>query len=215
MKRVTHAIIWPLVATASGLAIYLIAAPGSRSYRDSFAVGDLSEWQRYGGTWDVSDGVLRNLSGGRGDKMVLSSRDWRDFTVQSDIRFDSDSRGMNWGTAGILLRVSNAEYGVDDYNGYYVCVRFDQSELSLVRVTYAWDRVGTATMKRPARTGIWYRLRATVEGCHIDATVREGESGEVTRFTYFDDRCTQIAGTVGVRVYSVKASWKNFGVVPK
>src|SRR5438132_226740 len=31
-----------------------------RPYRDSFARGDLSNWNMYGGQWTVNDGVLEN-----------------------------------------------------------------------------------------------------------------------------------------------------------
>ncbi len=219
MRRPRHPVIWSglliAMSTTVGLVACFLLERASRSYHDSFALGDMDEWRKYGGTWAVEDGVLRNLSGGRGDKLVIGNRRWRDCTVQSEFRFDSDPRGTHWGDAGILLRVTNPAFGVDDYDGYYLGIEFDENSLILGRVNHAWERVRVVPLKSPARTSNWYRLRATLQGCHIDATVQEAGTPALTRLTYFDDHCTKLVGTVGVRVYSLQASWRDFAVHPE
>ena len=219
MRRATRAVTWlgvlMALLAATGLIIYLLVAPASRAYHDNFALGEMGEWRKYGGAWAVEGDILRNLSGGRGDKLVIGARRWRDFTVQSDLRFDSDPRGTRWGDAGILLRVTDPAFGVDDYDGYYLGIVFDENSLILGRVNHAWERVRVVPLESPVRTSNWYRLQAAVQGCHIDATVQQSGSKALSRLTYFDDHCTKLVGAVGVRVYSIQASWRAFAVNPK
>lgn len=121
-------------------------------------------------------------------------------------------RGTHWGDAGILLRVTDPAFGVDAYDGYYLGIGFDENSLILGRVNHAWERVRVVPLNFPVRTSNWYRLRATVQGCYIDATVQETGTKALARLIYFDEHCTKLVGTVSVRVYSLQASWRHFAV---
>ena len=87
-------------------------------YRDSFAKGKADEWTAFGGTWELTDGSMRNDSDERGAKLLTGSQRWRDYSVDADVML----LGLG-GDAGLMLRSSDAEQGVDAYTGYYACAR--------------------------------------------------------------------------------------------
>jgi len=115
-----------LLAVFAGVAVLAIFAlvyfwfsQGTllRPYQDSFRNGDISEWNIYGGSWRVKDGILENLSGERGDKAVTGSSRWTDYVVGTDIRLNADPVDWLWGDAGVMLRVTDPSIGVDSYDG--------------------------------------------------------------------------------------------------
>lgn len=183
-----------------------------RPYRDSFARGGISEWKIFGGTWNVTDGALDNISGARGDKAVVGSPKWTDYIVESDLRINSDPAGSHWGDAGIIFRVAEPSAGVDAYDGYYVGIGLEDNVLLLGRSNYSWNRLSAVPLANPARRGAWYHLRLLAKGCYFEAVAKEAGASRQTRLTYFDSDCTRRSGAVGVRTFGVQASWMHFEV---
>jgi hypothetical protein len=190
-----------------------------RPYQDSFGKGDISEWNFYGGSWRVKDGILENLSGERGDKAVTGGPRWTDYVVGTDIRLNADPVDWLWGDAGVMLRVTDPSIGVDSYDGYYVGIGSyylangsDDSVLLIGRANYTWTWLGAVPLGVPAKRDSWFHLEVLAKGCYFEATARELASGVQARLTYFDHDCTKLSGTVGVRTHGLPTSWRNFTV---
>jgi hypothetical protein len=198
------AAIWPLIFNHAPMG----------TFHDSFSHGDVKEWKTYGGVWELRDGTFRNLTAARGDKAVTGSERWTDYTVTSDLRFDSDPQGMHWGDAGVILRVTQPSVGVDSYDGYYVGIGIEDRVLFIGRANYAWNRLATSSFHDAVKLGKWYRLSVKAKGCYLEASATDHDTNTVTSVSYYDEGCRQRAGAVGLRTFSVQASWRDFQVGP-
>lgn len=202
------------ISLLAGAVYYAAAGRLWRPFQAAFEREGISQWTKLGGVWRVEGDILRNLSAGRGDKLVVGSERWSDYELSADIRLDSDTRGTRWGDAGLLFRITQPMLGVDDYDGYYLGIEPDENGLILGRVTFAWERVRIERFDEPVRIGDWYQIRLNAKGCHFDAEARRIGGGRPVRLSYFDERCNKRSGSVGVRVYSLRASWRGFAVKP-
>ncbi len=95
-----------------------------------------------GGTWELVNGTMRNESDERGAKLLTGSPYWRDYSIEADV----DLLG-NSGDAGLIIRSSNEEEGVNSYSGYYAGIRTLDSALVLGRAEHGWMEVN-----RPIRS---------------------------------------------------------------
>ncbi len=174
--------------------------------------GSLAGWQSYGGVWSARDGFLRDTLGARGDKILFGSERWTNYTVESEMRFDSDPAGLHWGDAGLLLRVTDPEIGVDSYNGYYVGVSYADRLLFIGKATYAWNRLAWTPV--PAlQKGRWYKLRASAKGCFVSAELAT-EEGALNQVSFYDADCRIERGSPGLRTFDLQTSWRNVTVSP-
>ena len=174
-------------------------------YKDSFATGKSEEWTAYGGTWRVAQGAMRNESDERGAKLITGSPWWKDYTITTDVELLGEQ-----GDAGVILRGSDEELGVDSYTGYYVGLRSNDGSLIVGLAEHGWLQLAGKAVPRGVHPFHWYRLRATVVGCRIFATAVDSVTGEVNSIS-LDDRanCLQ-RGRVGIRSHSSGGAWKNF-----
>ena len=191
---------------------YLAQVNLSHAFRDSFDRGDVSNWKFFGGSWIATEGVLKNVSGARGDKGLVGSTGWTDYVVEADLRFDSAAGGYGWGDAGIIVRATDPSIGVDAYDGYYTGIGIEQNVLLFGRSNYSWAGLRSVPMPATVRRGVWYKLRLVAKGCYFDVTATEQDTGQEARLTYFDNDCTKRSGAAGVRTYGVRAAWRNFAV---
>ena len=103
---------------AAGLFAYWRSPTRGLPYKDSFARGEVQEWQAFGGTWGAVNGSMRNDSDERGAKLLTGSTHWQDYSIEGDVML----LGLG-GDAGFLVRSSDEEEGVDAYRGYYAGLR--------------------------------------------------------------------------------------------
>lgn len=181
-------------------------------YFQSFTGGGSGElrragWHSYGGTWEVRDGVVRNISDDRGARLVNGSRFWRNYIIESDIQLLGD-----FGDAGFLIRTSDEETGVDSYHGYFAGLRNIDETLTMGRADYGWREFQTV----PVRAGIlprhWYHLKVLAYGCTV-AAVSTTESGEIRTGRIEEPDCLK-QGHFGLQSYAVGAAWKDLTVRP-
>ena len=202
------------IIAAGTLAYYILGDhPPLAGYQDRFASGDMADWTAYGGSWAVRDGALRNLTAGRGDKVVVGNRHWTDYEVRSDLRLDSDPHGLHWGDAGVIVRAKNPNLGVDSYDGYYIGLSYEDRLLFIGRAAYAWNRLASAHVEAPIHLGEFYRLTVRAKGCNIDAMLQSADNLRGTAVSYYDENCQHKAGAAGVRTFGIQASWKDFQVL--
>src|SRR2546421_1646714 len=120
------------------LAIYLRMPKHSLPYSDSFSTGRADEWQAFGGTWEVVRGEMRNDSDERGAKLITGSTKWNNYVVEADVML----LGAD-GDAGLTLRSSNEEEGVDSYTGYYFGLRTRGNALVIGRAEHGWTETSS------------------------------------------------------------------------
>ncbi|MBV8114733.1 MAG: hypothetical protein JO300_08330 [Silvibacterium sp.] len=176
-------------------------------YADSFRSGSSEEWTAYGGTWRAAQGAMRNESDERGAKLMTGSPWWRDYTITTDVELLGQQ-----GDAGVILRGSNEEQGVDSYDGYYAGLRSNDGSLIIGLAQYGWLQLAGRPFPGGVRAFHWYRLRATVRECRISAVAIDMATGESASLSV-DDRTTCFqGGRVGIRSHSSGGAWKNFSV---
>lgn len=172
----------------------------------------LSDWQAFEGSWTITDGVLNDGKGGRGDKLVTGDAALNEFVLSGDLRFDTD-RDYEFGDAGFIFRASNIKVGTDSMYGYYAGIRPGTKTLKLGRMEDDYTDLAVKKLARPVQTGIWYHFVVQAEQCrlHIQVTDDTGPDAEIF---LNDQACVLRAGRVGLRAYSMVASWRNLMLQP-
>lgn len=178
------------------------------AYRDSFASGNAAEWIAFGGTWQIANGTMRNDSDERGAKLITGSSDWRDYSFAADVELLGEQ-----GDAGLVLRSSDEEAGVDSYSGYYVGLRGNDGNLVIGRADHGWIELATRSMPRGVHAFQWYHLKALVHECEITAYANEIPDGPAQTLSFNDRHCLT-GGRIGLRSHSSGGVWKNLVVLP-
>ncbi|HEX5315145.1 MAG TPA: family 16 glycoside hydrolase, partial [Candidatus Kapabacteria bacterium] len=102
-------------------------------YHDSFRQDKQEDWKPFGGTWEIVDGAMRNDSDERGAKLMTGDVNLKDYLIEADVQLLGQ-----YGDAGLIIRATNEEEGVDAYDGYYAGVRDLDNTLILGRAGYGW-----------------------------------------------------------------------------
>jgi len=178
-------------------------------YHDSFAKGNADEWRALGGTWELVDGVMRNDSDERGAKLLTGSPYWHNYSIEADVKLLGSS-----GDAGLLIRSSDEEEGVNDYSGYYAGARTIDNTLVLGRAAHGWQETNK---QGPAGAAIrpfqWYHLKLLTYDCEIAASLTTLSDGARASIAINDPSCAG-SGRVGLRSYSSGGMWRNVVVRP-
>ena len=202
------AVLAVLAALAAGSGvIYQHSSTRGLPYSDSFQSGSSEEWTAYGGTWRAAQGAMRNESDERGAKLMTGSSWWKDFTITTDVELLGQQ-----GDAGVILRGSDEEQGVDSYNGYYVGLRSNDSSLIIGLAQFGWVQLAGTPFPGGVRPFHWYHLRAAVRGCRVSAVAIDSVTRQAAALSV-DDRATCFQrGRVGIRSHSSGGAWKNYSV---
>jgi signal transduction histidine kinase len=175
-------------------------------YQDSFASGRTEEWQAFGGAWSIVNGAIRNDSDERGAKYITGSADWKDYSVDADIFLLGQD-----GDAGLIVRSSDEEEGVDSYSGYYVGLRDRNNTLTIGRADHGWIEYQTISPRQPLHSLHWYHLHVVAVGCQIAAVASDSATTDQTYLSMHEDPCARM-GRFGLRSYSSGGVWKNIRV---
>ena len=152
---------------------------------------------------------MRNDSDERGAKLMTGSPDWKDYSFNADVELLGSP-----GDAGLILRSSDEEQGVDSYRGYYVGST-QQRRKSDYWVCRSWlDRVSRGT------DAGWRTCSSLVspDGCpstaarspHTPTKFRT----ELQQTVSYTDRNCLTSGRIGLRSHSSGGAWKNLAVLP-
>ncbi len=189
---------------------YLHSPSRGLPYYDSFASGRASEWRALGGTWAVVNGAMRNDSDERGAKLITGSTAWRNYSIEADVMLLGPD-----GDAGLIIRSSDEEEGVDSYMGYYAGLRNRDNSLVLGHADHGWME----TLKYPdpgqgrIQTFHWYHVKLLAYECQIAATATSPSQGVFTSSAITEKDCVT-SGRVGLRSYASGGAWKNIVVRP-
>jgi len=195
-----------LILGAIGIRTYLHSPTRGLPYHDAFARGKADEWRAFGGTWDVVKGAMRNDSDERGAKLITGSSHWRNYSIEADIMLLGDS-----GDAGLMIRSSWEEEGVNSYSGYYAGLRMLDDSLVLGRADHGWmETTHKINSAEPAKVRAfqWYHLKLLAYECQIAASATSAVDHTVTTTSIADKDCVD-SGRVGLRSYSSGGVWKN------
>ena len=174
-------------------------------YSDSFAHGRADEWKALGGTWELINGSMRNDSDERGAKLLTGSSRWSNVSVDADVMLLGSG-----GDAGLILRSSEEEQGVDAYTGYYAGLRAIDNSLVLGRAGHGWTEVLNRLdpEQLPVRPFHWFHMRLLAYGCEVAATVTVPPQTVPTTIAVTDSDCVQ-SGRMGLRSYASGGAWRN------
>jgi signal transduction histidine kinase len=214
MKRWTR----PKVLLAVGLVVSVALIPvvlwlRSQSsqtsqqplYHDSFHIGKQDNWQPFGGAWEVVDGVMRNNSDERGAKTMNGSGHLKDYMVEADVQLLGQ-----YGDAGLIIRASNEEEGVDAYDGYYAGIRDLDNTLILGRAGYGWIEYQARRVTPRVYAQQWYHLKLLAYGCNIVAAATS-PSGLTTTDAMQEPNCVE-SGRFGLKSFQSGGLWRNVQV---
>lgn len=195
------------------IAVFFVIAllfrnPQEPHYRDSFGSGKTAEWHAYGGSWDSYGGAIRNNSDERGAKLITGSSQWSNYTVEADVLL----LGQN-GDAGLIVRSSDEEEGVDAYSGYYVGLRDRNNTMVIGRADHGWMEYQAVPVKDSIHPFHWYHLKVIAVGCEIAASALDPESQQETAVAMVENDCAR-KGRIGLRSYSSGGLWKNVRANP-
>lgn len=177
-------------------------------HRYDLATGGMAEWKAYGGSWELADGFIHNNSDERGAKLLTGYKEWTNYTLTADVRFDGEHGDM-----GIILRSNDEEEGVDAYNGYYVGLRTIDGTLIVGRSDYGWEEALPLPMPGGVHAATWYRLRATAYGCDIAAYAQNLSTLQTAWIAFEELPCVK-SGRIGLRSVATGGMWRNISVSP-
>jgi signal transduction histidine kinase len=114
------------------------------------------------------------------------------------------------GDAGLVIRSSREEEGVDAYHGYYAGLRTVDDTLALGRADYGWTEINFPLKPRAVTivASQWYHLKLMAVGCTIAASLNRLGDDNVTVASVNDPDCIR-AGRTGLRSYSSGGVWRN------
>ena len=201
-----------LVCVIGAASIYAVHEHWMRSkpeFHDEFLGRNYAQphdhgWQAFGGTWQVIDGTMQNISDDRGAKLINGNSHWRDYQVEADVQLLSET-----GDAGFVVRTGSEETGVDAYHGYFAGLRDLDDTLIIGRADFGWHEFGSVAVHSHVKTRTWYHLKVIAYGCVIAA--RATLEGESTIASIHDPDCIR-QGRFGLQSYSTGALWRDLDV---
>lgn len=164
-------------------------------------------WQAFGGTWQVVNGAMQNISDDRGAKLMNGSPRWHNYIVETDIQLLGEV-----GDAGILVRSSGEDVGVDSYHGYFAGLRDIDETLILGRADFGWHEFQTVPIHSGVHTRTWYHLKFLAYECNLVA-IAISPDGDITKAILREPDCLA-TGRFGLQSYATGAIWKNLTVRP-
>jgi signal transduction histidine kinase len=198
-------VIVALAAIVLSLQWHSFRTSGQPLYHDSFRLDRQDDWQPFGGAWEIVDGAMRNNSDERGAKSMNGSTRLKDYLVEADVQLLGQ-----YGDAGLIIRGSNEEEGVDAYDGYYAGLRDLDNTLILGRAGYGWIEYQARRVMPRVYAQQWYHLKLLAYQCNIVAAATSS-SGQTTIDAIQQPDCIQ-SGRFGLKSYQTGGLWRNVQV---
>lgn len=156
-------------------------------------------WRIYDGRWSA-DGDGIHVHGGGGSKLVREMADLRDGEVEADILISNDL-GEN---AGLLVRVSKAGVGADDFVGYEISLSPKQQSIILGK--HRNDFKSLQAVPAHLVPGRWRHMRVAMSGPHLRVFL-DGETQP--RIDYTDAENPILTGRIALRTWLADATFRN------
>jgi signal transduction histidine kinase len=202
-----------VILGAFGISAYWRSPTRGLPYHDSFADGKAQEWQAFGGTWELSDGSMRDNSNERGAKLFSGSRYWQNYSVEADVMLLNTTGSAS--DVGLIVRSNDEEDGVYAYYGYFVAlhtIRGLASSLTLGRAGHGVYSV-SSPLEPALQSSRWYHLKVLAYGCGLVATASLSSTATPTMVTMTDNDCIR-TGRIGLQSSHSGGVWRNVVVRP-
>jgi hypothetical protein len=175
--------------------------------------GSLAAWRPISGHWTERAGILANSNYGRGDMLIARRPQGTNYRISADLRFDLLFSETQYGDAGLVIRTTDPEQGVDSYQGYYAGLRPAEQTVVLGRASYDWRQLEATKLSTPVSEGTWYHLELAAQGCRLTVTATPDGGRPATRIDYQDNKCLT-EGVAGLRSFYAQASWRDVKIEP-
>jgi hypothetical protein len=170
------------------------------SFQEPVPPPSISGFTRFGGSWQVKDGVVR-IQAADGPKLLSDHAAFRDGAVGVEVRF-ADRKG---GNAGLIVRVDQPGIGADNFTGYEVALDPQRRRVLLARHRNNFEPIKEAGCA--VVVGRWIPLEVKLAGSVVDVLV-DGKS--VLR--HEDGKLALPEGKVALRAWQREASYRNLWV---
>lgn len=187
------------------LRLHVIHPKRGLPYHDSFAQGKMSDWMGFGGTWNTERDYIVNDSDERGAKLLTGSPYWNDYVISADMKL------LGNGDAGLMVRASNVEEGIDSYSGYFAGMRTSDQSIVLGRANYGWLEFTPKPMPGGVKAQESYHLEVRALRCVISFTATAIGTGRSANVTVDDPGCPA-TGQVGLRSMGAGGMWRDVQV---
>jgi hypothetical protein len=206
-----------IIFTLFGAGVLVLLTLGGIAYRSMVRRGPMEQkiislekqddWQAFGGTWQFADGVMSNNSDERGAKLMTGSESWTNYSVEADVLLLGQ-----YGDAGLIIRGSGEEKGVDAYHGYMAGLRDLDNTLMMGRADYGWREYAAKAVAPRVYAQQWYHIKFLAFDC--DFVVRAtSPKKETTTIAIRDPACIK-SGRFGLKSYNTGAQWRNVEARP-
>ena len=196
------------------LGLLAIAVLAYRSFVDRepvphqiVSLAKQDDWQAFGGTWQYVDGVMTNNSDERGAKLMTGPDDWTNYSVEADVLLLGQ-----YGDAGLIIRASDEETGVDAYHGYMAGLRDLDNTLMMGRADYGWKEYAAKAVSPRVFAEQWYHIKFLAFECDF-AVSATPKNGPTTTIAIRDPDCIK-SGRFGLKSYNTGAQWRNVETRP-
>jgi hypothetical protein len=156
-------------------------------------------WRELGGEWTPSGAGAAHVRAADGPKLLREMDSWTDGTVEAQVRIANDF-GEN---AGLLVRVSNAGVGADDFDGYEISLSAKTRTILLGK--HLHDFRTLTSVPAPVVSGQWHRLRVKLSGPSIRVFL---DNEPQPRIDYLDPDPLG-AGSFAVRSWRADAEFRE------
>ncbi|HUB28243.1 MAG TPA: histidine kinase [Terracidiphilus sp.] len=196
-----------LALLAAAAITYEVIARKGPTQAQSVSLEKQDDWQEFGGTWQYADGAMTNNSDERGAKLMTGPRFWTNYSVEADVLLLGQ-----YGDAGLIIRGSDEETGVDAYHGYMAGLRDLDNTLMMGRADYGWREFAAKAVSPRVFAGQWYHIKFLAVDCDF-AVSATSPKGETTTIAIRDPGCIR-AGRFGLKSYNTGAQWRNVEIRP-
>jgi len=200
------------LAVALAVGLFALSRQGIGRLRGT-GYESMQGWQTISGKWSEYRSVFSNSNYGRGDMLIAQHSQGANYSIAADVRFDLLFPETHYGDAGLVIRTTDPEQGVDSYQGYYAGLRPDEQTVVLGRASYDWHQLETAKLAAPIAVGAWYRLELRARDCTITVIATPVAGGPATSINHDDPHCLP-QGVAGLRSFYAQASWRNVRIAP-
>ena len=175
--------------------------------RTAISLEKQEDWQAFGGTWQYANGVMTNNSDERGAKLMTGPGYWNNYSVDADVLLLGQ-----YGDAGLIIRSSEEETGVDAYHGYMAGLRDLDNTLMMGRADYGWKEFAAKAVSPRVFAEEWYHIKFLAFECDF-AVSATSEKGDTTAIAIHDPDCIK-SGRFGLKSYNTGAQWRNVEIRP-
>ncbi len=156
-------------------------------------------WKTLGGSWSA-DGSGIHVRAESGPKLVRTGPELRDGIVETKVALSNDM-GDN---AGLLVRVSNAGEGADNFDGYEISLAARDRRLILGKHLHDFHSI--RSVPAPIVLGRWHRLRVALNGPRMRVYL---DNDTEPRIDFTDPDRPLLTGTIALRTWNADASFRD------